>query len=196
MRAIALLLLWATASHAEEPLADVKAVAPGVRQELRYATERNFTKKKLYPVARCLLRREVAEALARVQRALSARGLGLEVWDCYRPLAIQRALWALVPDERYVADPAKGSRHNRAAAVDVTLVDGKGRELGMGTEFDDFSPRAHRDFAELPAEARRNRALLEAAMAKEGFVGLPTEWWHFDFAGWERWPVLDVPLAK
>ncbi len=169
-------------------------VAPHIRLELRYATENNFAHRRLYTVARCLLRDDAARALALVQHDLEQRGLGLKVFDCYRPLSVQKVLWSILPDEKYVANPREGSRHNRGAAVDLTLVDKRGRELPMPTPFDDFSERAHRDFAALPAEVLRNRALLEAAMARRGFIGLPTEWWHFDLRGWERYPVLDVPL--
>src|SRR5207302_168764 len=154
--------------------------APGVRLDIRYATENNFTHQRVYAEARCLLRRAVAERLARVQAALAVDELGLLVFDCFRPLSVQRRFWALVPDERYVADPRKGSRHNRGAAIDLTLVDAGGKPLDMGTDFDDFGPRAHRDFRELPQPALDHRARLERAMAKEGFTGLPTEWWHFD----------------
>jgi D-alanyl-D-alanine dipeptidase len=173
---------------------DVAIVAPAVRRELRYATANNFTHQVVYPAARCLLRREVAEKIARVQAALGKQRLGLKLWDCYRPLSVQRRFWALVPDERYVADPAKGSRHNRGAAVDVTLVDDAGKELEMGSAFDDFSPRAHRDATGLTAAANAHRATLTAALAAEGFVGLPTEWWHFDAPDWPKFPLADVPL--
>jgi D-alanyl-D-alanine dipeptidase len=116
------------------------------------------------------------------------------VFDCYRPLSIQKQLWALLPDERYVIDPRKGSRHNRGAAVDVTLIDAKGNELEMPTDYDDFSERAHRDYRLLPPSALRNRELLERIMTRHGFQGLATEWWHFDAEGWEHYPVLDQPL--
>lgn len=122
--------------------------------------------------------------------ALRPRKLGLRVLDCYRPLSVQKKFWELVPDERYVANPNKGSRHNRGFAVDLTLVDREGRELPMPSAYDDFSEKAHRDFP-APGAAGDNRALLKAAMEREGFLGLPTEWWHFDFRGWEKAPLLD-----
>ncbi len=178
------------------PLVDAAALAPGLRLDIRYATAHNFTGRALYPAARCLLRPAVAERLAQAQAAAAAQGLGLKVYDCYRPLAVQRAMWTLVPDERYVADPAKGSRHNRGAAVDVTLVDAAGVELPMPTAFDDFSARAHRDYTDLPPDRLANRATLERLMMDAAFTGLPTEWWHFDANGWEQYEVLDVPLAR
>ena len=173
-----------------DTLTPIQAVAPSIRLDIRYATENNFTHQKLYDKAECLLRPEVAEKLAGVQRDLAAQGLGLKVFDCYRPLAVQRRMWALVADERYVANPAKGSRHNRGAAVDLTLVRADGSEVPMPSPYDDFSERAHRDYNDLPAEAIRNRALLEQAMVRHGFIGLPTEWWHFDDAGWERFALI------
>jgi D-alanyl-D-alanine dipeptidase len=124
-----------------------------------------------------------------VQAALEADGLGLQVYDCFRPLSVQRKFWALVPDRRYVADPSKGSRHNRGAAVDLTLVDAGGQPLDMGTDFDAFNERAHRDYRGLPTSALANRARLEQAMARQGFVGLATEWWHFDAPDWRAFPI-------
>ena len=175
-------------------LVEVVTLTPRLRLDLRYATARNFTHQRLYAHARCLLQAPVAARLGDVERELRARGLGLLVFDCYRPLSVQRRMWALVPDERYVSDPAKGSRHNRGAAVDVTVVDGRGHPLAMPSDYDDFSVRAHRDYAGGSDEARANRALLEAVMARHGFVGLPTEWWHFDAAEWQSYPISDEPL--
>ena len=186
--------LPAAAPPAPAQLVDAAALVPGLRLDIRYATPDNFTGRTLYPVARCLLRPAVAEQLAQAQAAAAREGLGLEVFDCYRPLSIQRQLWALVPDERYVADPAKGSRHNRGAAVDLTLVDAAGAELPMPTGFDDFTERAHRDYDDLPAAAIANRARLERLMTAAGFTGLPTEWWHFDADGWQQYGILDLPL--
>ncbi len=199
------LLLAACARPAPAPpapdLVDVATLDPTIRLDLRYATPDNFTGVVVYPAARCLLRRDAAERLARVQRRLRAEGVGLLVWDCYRPLAVQERFWTLVPDERYVARPIRrdgrpvaGSKHNRGAAVDVTLVDAAGVPLEMPTRFDDFSERAHRGAPATP-EARANAARLEAAMVAEGFAPLPTEWWHFDAPGWQAYEVLDVPLA-
>lgn len=179
-----------------DPLVPLASVNPRIRQEIRYATANNFTGRVLYDTAGCYLRLSVARALSRVQEDLEPLGLGLKIFDAYRPLSVQWELWAIVPDERYVANPAKGSRHNRGAAVDLTLVDSKGRELPMPTGYDDFSERAHRDYSNLPAEAVANRALLERAMIRRGFVPLPTEWWHFDAAGWERLPLLDLSFRE
>ena len=188
---------------APDALVDLRALDPSIRIEMPYATPHNFAGVALYPVARCLLRRDVAERLVRVERHLGAEGLGLLVWDCYRPFRVQQRLWALVPDARYVAEPVvrdgrpvAGSKHNRGAAVDLTLVDAAGRLLEMPTGFDDFSEHAHRGWAGASPAARRNLARLEEAMASEGFAPLPTEWWHFDGPSWERYEPLDRPLTE
>jgi zinc D-Ala-D-Ala dipeptidase len=171
--------------------------------DIRYATANNFTGRPVYPSARCFLRGDVAKRLVLVQQELRGKGLGLKLYDCYRPFSVQEAFWRIVPDERYVLEPrrengviVKSSRHNRGAAVDVTLVDGQGRELPMPTDYDDFSERAHRGHAGATAEARANSALLEQAMLRQGFAPLPTEWWHFDAPGWERHAPLDLPLPR
>lgn len=200
----AALLLFHTAialAQSAEPAGDpallnVRDLAPGIVVDMRYATADNFTKRKLYPVAECLLNEPAARRLAAVQKNLEREGLGLKVWDCYRPISIQKELWKIVPDDRYVANPKTGSRHNRGASVDLTLVDRKGNELPMPTGFDDFSKKAHRGYQELPAEALRNRARLQAAMESEGWVGLPTEWWHFDDPEWSRFSLRDEPLGS
>ena len=186
----------ADARPAASELVDVLALDPTFVLDVRYATPRNFTGRTLYPVARCLLRADAAERLVRVHERLRREGLRLRLFDCYRPLSIQRVLWALVPDERYVANPAQGSRHNRGAAVDLTLADSSGRALPMPTEYDTFTERAHRDWTGGDPARLANRERLERAMLAEDFEPLPTEWWHFDAAGWERHAVLDVPLAK
>jgi D-alanyl-D-alanine dipeptidase len=181
----------------EAPLVPVASVAPEVRCALVYATADNFTHHVLYDADVCLLREPVARRLERVQQRLDKEGLVLVLLDAYRPLAVQRTMWALVPDERFVADPAKGSRHNRGASVDVTLLDRTtGERLAMPTPFDDFTAAATRTAPCEEAVRCHNRAILQEAMEAEGFLGLPTEWWHFDSPDWESYRVLDVPLSK
>lgn len=178
-----------------EDLVEVQQIIPGVVLDIRYATTNNFTGKKLYPFAGCYLRRAAAEKLAAVQAELQPLGYGLKIYDGYRPLSVQHLMWEVFPQPGYVADPKKGSRHNRGAAVDVTLIRlADGAELPMPTPYDDFTPRAHRDFMDLPAAAIQNRALLERVMTRHGFIGLPTEWWHFDAVNWRDYPLLDIPL--
>ncbi|MBI4882084.1 MAG: M15 family metallopeptidase [Planctomycetes bacterium] len=178
------------AALAAEPLVPVADVDPRIRFDMRYASANNFTGQVLYDSPVCLLRRSVAERLSRVQERLARQGLGLLVFDGYRPLSVQERMWQLVPDTRYVADPRKGSRHNRGAAVDVALVDRSGRPLEMPTDFDDLSEAARRGFPGASAAARQNLALLEAAMTAEGFIGLESEWWHYDAPDWEAYPVI------
>lgn len=178
-----------------EPLIDVKKFDFSLSLDIRYATSNNFTKHRVYPEARCILRKPVAEAVARVQNTLKLKGMKLKLFDCYRPLSVQKKFWELVPDERYVADPQKGSRHNRGAAVDLTLIDLEGKELQMPSGYDDFSEKAHRNYQKATKTALANRKTLEAAMEKEGFQGLETEWWHFDFKGWEQYPIEDIPFS-
>lgn len=177
----------ALASEALVPISDVD---PRIAIDLRYASTRNFVGIALYSSDVALLRETVAERLKRVNDRLVASGHRLMVWDAYRPLSVQQRLFDLVPDERYVADPKKGSRHNRGAAVDVTLADANGRELPMPTDFDDFSPRAHRASLGGGATERANYDVLHAAMSAEGFVGLQTEWWHYDDPAWESYPIV------
>lgn len=172
---------------------DVEQRAPGVRIELRYATTNNFMKRAVYPPsARCYLRSRVAARIAEVQRKLAADGLGLLLYDCYRPRPVQKLLWEITPDERYVAPPHKGSRHNRGAAVDLTLVDSQGRPLPMPTEYDAFSVKAHRSYNDLPEELKKNRARLTDAMKAAGFLPMPTEWWHFDDPESARYPLSEI----
>ena len=169
--------------------------ALGIPLDIRYATADNFMKKPLYPVAKAFLRAPATRALQDVQRELAAQGLGIKVFDAYRPYRVTEAMWEPIRNTDYVADPAKGSRHNRGAAVDLTLIDLKsGAELEMPTPYDDFTERAAHAFSDLPAEAVKNRALLRDVMEKHGFQPLPSEWWHYDFSGWERFELMNVPL--
>ena len=175
-------------------IVDMKEVNPRLIIAMKYATEDNFAKKRLYDSNTCFLRKSTAAKLDAVQKELEGMNLGLKALDCYRPLAVQRILWTILPDERYVADPKKGSRHNRASSVDVTLVDSKAKELQMPTAFDDFSPRAHHHYQDLPDEAIRNRELLKSLMEKAGFIPLPEEWWHYDDEKWMQFEIIDIPF--
>lgn len=166
-------------------------VVPELLLDIRYATVNNFTKRVLYASGDPLARRIVAVHIGMAQRAARERGLQLKIFDAYRPLSIQRLMWSLVPDERYVADPAKGSRHNRGAAVDLTLCDSSGHELDMGSGYDEFTERAHMDYAGCTPLQRANRNMLQQLMRDAGFTVLPTEWWHYDFDRWQRFAILD-----
>lgn len=175
-------------------LVDVRSLDSSIVLDIRYATDNNFTKTVLYPVARAKLRREAAESLASVQRELQQMGLGLKIYDGYRPLSIQWKLWEVVPDPNYVADPRTGSRHNRGAAVDLTIIDSLGNELDMPTPYDDFTERAWQTFDDLPDTVKSNRAMLKDVMMRHGFQPIKSEWWHFDFHGWEMFDIMDEPL--
>jgi len=177
-------------------LVNIKEINPRIMVDIKYATEDNFTGKKLYDSNTCFLRGSTALKLNTVQRELERMDLGLKVWDCYRPVAVQKVLWGVLPDERYVANPKTGSRHNRGSAVDVTLVDRHGNELLMPTAFDDFTPRAHRLYRDLRKEVIMNRTLLEDLMKKGRFIPLPEEWWHYDDEKWMEFDMIDVPFEK
>jgi zinc D-Ala-D-Ala dipeptidase len=194
---LALLLTAASEEKASDlaQLTDLTQAAPGVVIDLRYMGKEHFFKKAFYPPqARALLLPEVAKKVAAIQKELQAEGLSLKIWDAYRPLSVQREMWAALPDPRYVADPAKGGRHNRAAAVDVTLVDAQGKDLEMPTAHDDFTEKAGAHFNLVSPTAFKNRQRLQAVMVKHGFLIFDSEWWHFDDANWQAYPALDLPF--
>lgn len=171
-------------------LVDIQSFIPQIQVDLKYATPDNFTGQVVYDFNECLVLKEVAMNLCQVQEELEAQGLGLKIWDGYRPVAAQWKFWELVPDERYVSDPRKGGRHTRGTAVDITLITKDGKELLMPSAFDDFSEKAHRNYMDTSDEAIRNRELLQLVMEKHGFIGFPCEWWHFDLVGWENHPPI------
>ncbi len=174
-------------------LIDLEKFIPSIVFDVKYATTDNFTGKQLYPYPKAYLRYPAAVALRNVQKELNQAGLGLKVWDAYRPYAITVLMWDYVQDPRYVADPRNGSRHNRGCAVDVTLIDLEtGKELPMPTEYDDFTEKAHLDFDDLPDDVLANRALLIEVMQRHGFDPLPSEWWHFDYTDWRSFDLMDV----
>ena len=159
---------------------DLKKLIPGLIIEMPYATSNNFTKSILYyhPVA--YMRVAPATALQKVQAELNKQGLGLKVYDAFRPFSVTCRMWRLVKDKRYVANPKVGSYHNRGLAVDLTIIDLKtGKELDMGTGYDNFTDTAHHSFMQLPEQALANRRLLKGLMHKYGFRIFPTEWWHY-----------------
>ena len=162
-----------------------------IRLDLRYATDNNFMETTIYDCGRCFYRPQVARALLAVHQDLKARGLGLKMYDCYRPGPYQQRLWDVLPDPRYVANPKRGSLHSRGAAADLTIVDlTTGEELDMGAGYDDFRVEAYTTTTDLPAPAPANRRLFQAAMRKHGFGTIRTEWWHFNFLG-PRQPLSD-----
>ena len=161
--------------------ADMAALDPTIRLDIRYATANNFTKSKIYDCPRCLLRPEAAEAIVTANKSLKKRSLTLIMFDCYRPKPYQQRLWDKVPNPDYVTPPAKGSMHSRGAAVDLSIVDAQGKELDMGTPYDFFGEAAHTDYKRLSAQVLENRALLRNTLEAVGFKGIRTEWWHFSY---------------
>ena len=175
-------------------LVNIKTIIPNIIIDIKYATTDNFTKKMVYSSNQCYLIDAVAQALKLATHDFNNLGYRIKIWDGYRPLQAQYTFWQLVPDPNYVADPKQGSHHNRGCAVDVTLVDQNGNELDMGTGFDDFTTKAHRDYQNFSDQILKNRQILQTVMEKHGFIGWHKEWWHFDFKDWEQHPVLDIPF--
>jgi len=181
-----------------QSMIEIKTLIPGIVYDLRYATKNNFTHRKLYESGkRTFLRLPVVKALQKVQSELNQKGYGLKVFDAYRPYSITKKMWDLIHDERYVADPSKGSGHNRGLAVDLTIIHLKdGSELKMGTGFDNFTDTAHQTFRNLPADILSNRKLLRETMERYGFKALETEWWHFSWPNDRNYEVLDINFKK
>ncbi|MBV7272094.1 M15 family metallopeptidase [Clostridium sp. PL3] len=165
--------------------------------ELRYASENNFTGKKIYPIDICVLRRTTAEKLVKVNEEVKKKGYRIKVWDAYRPVYVQQLFWNVLPDDRFVANPAKtGSKHSYGAAVDVTLITNNGEELKMPSSFDDFSIKARRDNPNIEEEVRKNLNYLTETMCKFGFDYIDSEWWHYVDSEWKKYDILDVKLDK
>lgn len=164
----------------------------GWNLDMRYATDNNFVGHLIYDCERCFLRPDAASALAKINSELRADGLEVKLFDCYRPLSVQWELWEEVPNPNYVADPRKGSMHNRGQAIDVTLVDIEtGKELDMGTDFDFFGQRAYHSFTpNLSKEIQENREKLKSTMMKYGFQPIRTEWWHYSLRE-KTWPIFE-----
>lgn len=177
----------------KKELVNLEKFIPGLVLDIRYATTNNFTGEKIYNLPRAYARRPVAEALKRVQEELHKSGLGIKVFDGYRPYKATVHFYEVYKDTTYVASPYRGSRHNRGCAIDMTLVDLKtGRELKMPTGFDSFQKEAWPSTPIKDPEARKNRALIIEVMKKQGFKVNGSEWWHFDFIGWQQYEVLDI----
>lgn len=161
---------------------DMAVFAPDMVFDIRYATKNNFVGEIMYECPACYLRAATAKALLEVHKELKSKhNYRLKMYDCYRPLSVQKKLWKKVPDSRYVTPPAKGSMHNKGLAVDLTIVDANGKELEMGTPFDFFGKEAYWSYKQHPAKVEQNRQLLLTTMKKYGFGTTPTEWWHFSY---------------
>jgi zinc D-Ala-D-Ala dipeptidase len=181
-------------------LVELTTLDRSIGLDIRYATANNFTGRQLYDQPRAFLVKPAAEALLRAHRAAQREGFGLTIYDAYRPWRITKALWEATPagpKKNYVANPKKGSRHNRGCAVDLTLHSlANGHQVELPSGYDEFSQRAHRDYMAASPAALANRDLLEKLMEAQGFRGMSNEWWHFDFRGWEAFPIMDVPFSE
>lgn len=172
----------------------LQQVLPTAVMDIRYATKNNFTGEILYPPSfEVFLRKPVADSLIKIQSELNNRGLGLKIFDAYRPYDVTVKMWDLIRDERYVANPAKGSGHNRGISVDLTIIDlATKKELDMGTGYDHFSDTAHHSFKQLPPHVLKNREVLKSIMEKHGFKPLETEWWHYHLVWPKNFEVLNL----
>lgn len=182
----------------EPDLVELTALDPTLKLDVRYATDHNFVGRPVYTEARVFLQRPAAEALVRAHRALQQEGYGVLVFDGYRPWSVTKLFWDLTPPAKreFVADPRKGSKHNRGCAVDLSLYDpSTGREVEMPSAYDEMSPRAYPSYAGGTPTQRAPRDLLRAAMEREGFTVEPNEWWHFNYRDWRQYPILDVPFS-
>ncbi len=177
-------MLFGKQEHLEKLVA-INDVSPSIRIECKYASYDNFTGQRLYPAqfySRTYLLKEVALQLDKVQKELEKQGLGLLIWDAFRPLEGQRTLWDICPDERFVAHPDKGGFHTRGTTVDLTIINlADGKPLDMGTGFDVFTDRSASFCPDISQLAKANRKLLRDIMAKYGFNAIECEWWHFNY---------------
>ena len=184
-------------SFHEPDIVELVKLDPTIHLDIRYATSDNIVRRPVYRQARAFLQRPAAEALARAHRALEREGYGLLVFDGYRPWSGTKLFWDSVrPEQRaFMADPKKGSKHNRGCAVDLSLYDRTtGREVAMPSAYDETSERASPDYKGGTPEQRARRDLLRKAMEKEGFTVEPNEWWHFNYKDWRAYPILDMPF--
>jgi D-alanyl-D-alanine dipeptidase len=179
---------------AADPIVNVRTAVPDAVLDVRYATARNFLGRAVYSCSAAFLKRSTAAKLSEAARALRAERRRLVIYDAYRPLSVQKLLWAARPDSRFVADPARGSAHNRGGAVDAGLADMDGRALAMPSDFDEFGPRAAHGALGVPDAARAEAERLKAAMTGAGFQALAEEWWHYQDAESAAWPLLDLPF--
>ena len=181
----------------DNELVEIKKAIPNIRLDIRYATRNNFMQQVMYKQARAFVRKPVAEALKKVQTELNKKGLGLKIYDGYRPYAITVAFYQKASDKNFVANPNKGSKHNRGCAVDLTIINLKsGKEIPMPTPYDSFSAAAAANYAGVTPEVKKNKELLIAVMRKNHLNVLENEWWHYDFQNWEKYDLMDIPFER
>ena len=185
------------AASSENELVNLSDFIPEIKLDIRYATNNNFTGKQIYRLARAYARKPVAESLKKIQADLKKQGLGLKIFDGYRPYSATVMFYETYHDTTYVASPYKGSRHNRGCALDLTVIDLKtGKELKMPTEYDSFKKEAWPSTPVSDPVIRSNRKTLIDAMEKHGFKVNSSEWWHFDFIGWQKFVVMDIDFEE
>jgi D-alanyl-D-alanine dipeptidase len=159
---------------------NLKAYSDDFVYDMKYATADNFLKSKVYDCAECYLRFKTAKSLIQANYIFMKSGFKIKIYDCYRPIDVQKKMWAIVPNATYVANPVKGSIHNRGGAVDITLVDKDSKELDMGTSFDFFGIEASHDYKNLSSDVIKNRKLLKKIMLENNFTSFDSEWWHYN----------------
>jgi zinc D-Ala-D-Ala dipeptidase len=184
-----------TETDSNKMLIEIKTRIPNIVLDIRYATENNFLKKVFYKEAKAFARLPVVKALENVQAELNKQGIGVKIYDGYRPYAITVQFYESFPDSTYVASPLTGSKHNRGCALDMTLVDLKtGNELAMPTPYDSAIKESWADAPVKDEIALKNRELMKSVMVKNGFTVEPSEWWHYNFNGWKEYPLMDIPF--
>lgn len=181
----------------EKELVDLEKFIPNILLDIRYATTNNFTKEKIYNLAKTYARKPVAEALKKAQTDFNKLGYRIKIFDAYRPYSATVKFYEVYRDTTYVASPYKGSRHNRGCAIDMTLVDLKtGKDLAMPTEYDSFKKEAWPSTPVKDPTIKKNRDLIISVMQKHGFKVNSSEWWHFDFIGWQKFEVMDISFEE
>jgi len=186
------------ANKREADLVELTKLSNTIKLNIHYARSDNFVGRPVYTEARAFLQRPAAEALVRVHEELGKKGLGLVIFDGYRPWSVTKLFWEVVPEDKrkFVANPAKGSKHNRGCAVDLSIYDRKtGNELPMPSGFDEFTERASPNYKGGTYEERANRDMLRRLMEANGFTVNPNEWWHFDYKDWEKYAIYDISFA-
>ncbi len=179
----------------ESDLVELIRLDSTIKLDIRYATNNNFTGRPVYKEARAFLQRPAAEALVKVNRDLKPLGYGLVIFDGYRPWCVTKFFWDITPKEKkkFVADPGKGSRHNRGCAIDLSLYDlASGKTVQMPGEFDEMSERSYPDYEGGTEEQRRMRDLLRSNMEANGFTVYKFEWWHFDYKDWRSYRIENI----
>lgn len=181
----------------DQELVEIIKEIPSIKLDVRYATKNNFMKQVMYKQARAFARKPVVEGLKKVQEELKKQGLGLVIFDGYRPYDITVAFYKKASDKNFVANPKSGSKHNRGCAIDLSIVDLKtNQEIEMPTPYDSFAKEAAANYEEVTPTAKKNRNLLIALMAKQNLKVLHNEWWHYDFVGWENYDIMNIPFQK